>query len=79
MLVYTKSKSGTYDYDILEIIRHSVDANMLQFTNDNLPEYNISGGNGYQFITDKDNRFLKDFLKSINVDLDKCAEPDYVK
>ncbi len=79
MLVYTKNKSGSYNYDVIEIIKHSIDASNLQFTNDNLPDYEMFSGNGYQFITDKDNRFLKDFLKSINVDLDKCAEPDYVK
>jgi transcriptional regulator with XRE-family HTH domain len=79
MLSYTKSKSGTYDYDVIEIIRHSKDANLMQFTNDNLPKYNIYGGNGYHFITDDDNKHLTDFLKSIKVDLNKCAKPDYIK
>lgn len=77
MLVYTKSKNGTYNFDVLEIIRNSRDADLMQFTNDNLPKYNIYGGNGYHFVTDDDNRYLSDFLKSIKVDLNKCASPDY--
>ena len=77
MLVYTKSKSGTYNFDVLEIIRHSKDANLLQFTNDNLPKYEIYGGNGHMFISDDDNKNLIRFLKTINVDLNKCASPDY--
>ena len=77
MLHYTKSKTGTYNYDVMQIIKHSTDANNLQFTNDNLPEYMIYGGNGHQFITDSDNKYLNEFLKSINVDLFKCADPDY--
>ena len=78
MLSYTKSFSGNYDYDIIQIIKHSVDANNMQFTNDALPQYDILSGNGYHFITDDDNKYLKEFLKSINVDLDKCAEPNYI-
>lgn len=77
MLHYTKSKTGTYNYDVMQIIKHSTDANNLQFTNDNLPEYMIYGGNGHQFITDSDNKYLNEFLKLINVDLFKCADPDY--
>lgn len=77
MLRYTKSKTGTYNYDVMQIIKHSTDANHLQFTNDNLPEYIIYGGNGHQFITDSDNKYLNEFLKSLNVDLFKCADPDY--
>ena len=79
MLVYTKSKSGTYDYNILDIIKHSKDANLMQFTNDNLPKYNIFSGTSHQFITDDNNKNLTSFLKSINVDINKCAKPDYVK
>ncbi len=77
MLVYTKFIEGKYDYDIMEIIKHSQDANYHQYTNDNLPVYDIFTGNGYNFITDKDNKYLIDFLKIINVDLEKCALPDY--
>ncbi len=77
-LRYTKSIEGTYDYNIMEIIKHSSDANLLQFNNDNLPVYEIYAGKGH-FITDDDNKYLKEFLKSINVDLSKCAEPDYIE
>lgn len=76
-LRYTKSVEGTYDYNIMEIIKHSSDANLLQFTNDNMPVYEIHSGKGQHFITDDDNKHLKEFLKSINVDLSLCAEPDY--
>lgn len=76
-LIYTKSVEGTYNYNIMEIIKHSSDANLLQFTNDNMPVYEILSGKGQHFITDDDNKHLKEFLKSINVDLSLCAEPDY--
>ena len=77
-LRYTRAVEGKYNYDIIQIIKHSRDANNLQFTNDTLPQYEIYGGNGYMFITDDDNKHLQDFLKSINVDLTKCADPDYI-
>ena len=76
-LRYTKFEEGTYNYNIMEIIKHSSDANILQFTNDNLPVYEIYTGKGQRFITDEYNKYLKEFLKSINVDLSLCAEPDY--
>lgn len=78
MLKYTKSIEKKYDYDTIQIIKHSMDANNMQFTNDNLPQYEITAGNGYQFITDDDNKYLADFLKSININLNKCAKPDYI-
>lgn len=77
MLNYSNSLEGKYDYDIIQIIKHSTDANNLQFTNDNIPKYEIFGGNGYNFITDDDNKYLTDFLKLINVDLNQCAKPNY--
>lgn len=77
MLKYTKHVEGTYDYDIIEIIRHSVDANMHQYTNDNLPVYDISSGKGHLFITDENNKYLKELLTLINVDLKECAIADY--
>lgn len=76
-LRYTKFEEGTYSYNIMEIIKHSSDANLLQFNNDNLLVYEIYTGKGQRFITDEDNKYLKEFLKSINVDLSLCAEPDY--
>lgn len=79
ILHYTKYIEGTYDFDIIQIIKHSTDANYLQFTNDNMPDYEIFAGNGYNFVTDNNNKYLTDFLKSINVDINKCAEADYKK
>lgn len=74
-LEYTKYKTGTYDYSILDIVKHSADANNISISNSNLPEYQIISGKGNVFITDSDNKYLNDFIKKINVDLDKCAEP----
>lgn len=78
MLQYINPIEGKYKYNVIEIIRHSVDANLHQFTNENLPEYMIFSGKGHQFITDSDNKYLKELLESINVDLTKCAKPNYV-
>ena len=77
MLNYSNSIEGKYSYDIMQIIKHSTDANNFQFTNDNIPKYEIFSGNGYNFVTDDDNKYLTDFLKSINVDLSQCAKPNY--
>ncbi len=77
MLEYTNFIEGTFNYDIIEIIRHSVDANLHQYTNDNIPEYSIFSGKSHSFITDKDNKYLKELLDSINVDLTLCAKPNY--
>ena len=77
MLQYMNPIEGKYDYNVIEIIRHSVDANLHQYTNDKLPEYMIFSGKGHSFITDSDNKYLKELLKSINVDLRECAKPNY--
>ena len=77
MLQYINPIEGKYNYDVIEIIRHSVDANLHQYTNDKLPEYMIFSGKGHSFITDSDNKYLKELLESINVDLRECAKPNY--
>ena len=77
MLQYMNPIEGKYDYNVIEIIRHSVDANLHQYTNDKLPEYMIFSGKGHSFITDSDNKYLKELLESINVDLRECAKPNY--
>ena len=77
MLQYMNPIEGKYDYDVIEIIRHSIDANLHQYTNDNLPEYKIFSGKSHEFITDSDNKYLKEFLKSININLTQCAKPNY--
>ena len=78
ILQYINPIEGKYNYNVIEIIRHSVDANLHQYTNDNLPEYMIFSGKGHNFITDADNKYLKELLESINVDLTKCASPKYL-
>ena len=77
MLVYTSSIEGKYDYDVIEIIRHSIDANIHQYSSDNMPEYIIHSGKGHELITDKDNKYLKELLNQIDVDLKQCAKPNY--
>ena len=77
MLQYNKSIEGKYEYNVIEIIRHSEDGNIRQYTNDSLPEFMIYSGKGHEFITDSDNKYLKELLNSINVDLTKCAKPNY--
>lgn len=79
MLQYTEPIEGKYDYDVTQIIRHSIDANIYQYTNDNLPEYMIFSGKSHEFITDSDNKYLKEFLESINIDLSQCVKPNYEK
>lgn len=78
MLQYINPIEGEYDYDVIEIIRHSIDANLYQYTNDNLPEYMIFSGKSHEFITDSDNKYLKELLELIDVDLTNCAKPNYV-
>ncbi len=76
-LRYNKFIEGTYDYDVIEIIRRSVDANNHQYNSYNLPDYSIFSGKGHNFVTDNDNKYLKEFLDLIDVDLDKCAKANY--
>ena len=82
MLKYSDSVTGTYNYDVMKIIQNSVIADDIIFTKDNLPEYEIFLGNqekAYSLITDKNNAYLEEFLKQIDVNLKKCSEPDYIK
>lgn len=80
MLKYTKKKEGVYDFDVIKIIQNSTIADNMQFTNEFFPEYEIYTGNGefvYNLITDKNNKYLNEFLKQIDVDLSTCATPEY--
>lgn len=80
MLKYSDSITGTYNYDVIKILQNSIIADDITFTNKNLPEYEIYPGNQaiYSYlITDKDNAYLDEFLKQIDVNLKQCAEPDY--
>ena len=49
----------------------------MQCINDDISKHENFSGTGYNFITDDDNKYLTDFLKSINVDLSQCANPNY--
>lgn len=85
-LVYTKSIKGTYSYEIEKILKDSTNAN--EFTSDmnHLPKYEIYLGEDlivkydtllFVVENEKQNKYLDEFLKLIDVDLTKCAKPEY--
>ncbi|MDD6273022.1 MAG: helix-turn-helix domain-containing protein [bacterium] len=76
-LEYTSYIDGTYNYDVIEIIKHSIDANNIQFISEYLPKYTITSGKGNLFVTGDDNKYLNEFLKLIDIDLSKCAKAEY--
>lgn len=87
-LRYTKSVKGTYDYDASKIIEASTNANNKSYSMDNLPEYELYLGEKYiqkydtlTFTVEKEqtNKYLDELLKQLDVDLNQCANPDYVK
>ena len=86
MLKYTKSIKGIYNYDIEKILNASTNADGMSFDMNKLPVYEIYLGEEYMekydslmFVVEngKKNQYLDEFLNSINVDLNKCAKPDY--
>lgn len=86
ILKYVKSIKGTYDYDIEKILENSTNANDKSYEMNNLPEYEIYLGEKYMkkydtimFTVEKNkkNKYLDELLKKINVDLSKCAKPEY--
>lgn len=77
ILEYTGSIEGKYDFDLIEIIRHSSDANLHTYITGDFSNYTITSGMGYKFTTDDDNKYLKEFLKSLNINLKECAQPKY--
>ena len=87
-LRYTKSIKGTYDYDLTKIIEASTNTNDKSYSMDNLPEYELYLGEKYvqkydtmMFVVEKDqtNIYLDELLEQLDVDLEQCANPDYVK
>lgn len=87
-LKYTKSIKGSYDYDVVSIIDASTNANDKIYSKDNLPEYELYLGEKYvekydtaMFVVEKGqvNKYLDELLKQLDVDLNQCATPDYVK
>lgn len=86
ILKYSKSVKGTYNYDIEKILKASTNANDKSYSMDNLPKYEIYLGEKYMKKYDslmftvekgKKNKYLDEFLELINVDLSKCAKPEY--
>ena len=86
MLRYTKSVKGKYTYDVEKILKASTNADNMSFDMEHLPEYEIYLGddlvkkyNTLSFVVEhnKQNKYLNELLESINVDLSKCAKPDY--
>ena len=87
-LRYTKSIKGTYNYDLTKIIEASTNANDKSYSKDNLPEYELYLGDQYvqkydtaMFVVEKGqtNNYLDELLEQLDVDLNSCANPDYVK
>lgn len=87
MLKYTKSTKGKYDFDVMKIIDNSKNTNDMIDINDNLIDYEIYMGSSYieegynnLYIIEKEqtNKYLDEFLKEINVNLNKCAQPEQI-
>ena len=87
-LLYTKSIKGMYDYNVAKIIEASTNANDNVYSMDNLPEYELYLGEKYvqkydtaMFVVEKGqtNNYLDELLEQLDVDLNSCANPDYVK
>ena len=77
-LIYTKSEDGTYEYDALKIIQNSYDADTMQFTNNKLPDYEIyTGKDNHMYITFDSNKYLKEFLNELKINLKESAIADY--
>lgn len=62
-------KTGTYDYDIKTIIN-----NIDKYKEDNYGQYIIKDENQKSYTTYKTNIELQNFLKKLNINLDKCIE-----
>ncbi len=75
MLQYLEPKTGTYDYDALKIINNSKEEETRSKYN---PKYEIYiGKNNKRYITDNNNKYLNEFLESLDINIDKCATPVY--
>ena len=87
-LRYTKSIKGTYNYDVTKIIEASTNANDKSYSMDDLPEYELYLGEKYvqkydtaMFVVEKGqtNNYLDELLEQLDVELNQCANHDYVK
>ena len=66
---YKKAKTGKYTADVLKLVNHGVNAKRL-----NSDDYKIILGNDNIVLTDNNNYHLKQLMKEIKVDLNKCAK-----
>ena len=62
-------KTGTYNYDITKIIN-----NINKYKENNTGTYYIKDNNDNNYQTYNTNIELQEFLKSINITLEKCLE-----
>lgn len=76
MLKYTKMKSGTYDYNVLDILNHS--KNVETFATFYPYNYEITVGKDNKKYITANNEYLNEFLKNIEVNLNVCVKKDYV-
>ena len=83
---YTKSETGKYKYKVMKIIENSIDADDKTYDIFNQPLYNIymsdkyvekDYAKHYTIEKDNENKYLDEFLKSIDIDLDICAKGEY--
>ena len=86
-LTYTKSIKGKYDHDVMKIFKDKNIEMDKSHSMDNLPEYEIYMSDkyvqkdyGYYYTIEKNttNSYLDDFLKQIDVNLNLCANPEYM-
>ncbi len=87
MLIYTKSIKGKYNYDVMKIFKDKNIVANQSHSMDNLPEYEIYMSDKYvqknyeyYYTIEKNttNIFLDNFLKQIKVNLNLCANPEYI-
>lgn len=78
MLKYLEDNQGKYDYDVTKIINHSKKEDISSSSYE--PKYEIFiGKDNQRYVTGTNNEYLEEFLKSINMNLDKCAKKEYIK
>ena len=87
MLIYTKSIKGKYNYDVMKIFKDKNIVANRSHSMDNLPEYEIYMSDKYvqknyeyNYTIEKNttNIYLDNFLRQIKVNLNLCANPEYI-